>query len=748
MKLFHGSIRKKLYLLVLLATLPVFFVLLTTELVYRRQFIQRAEEEVARSLESVAEMQKRLTDSTATLLRTVASIPDIIALEEEESRVLLSTLLDANPIYTNAILVDLDGDVIAAGRNHEKSKTLNFSDRKQFRDAIETKGFAPGEYVVGKQSQMAIFPFGMAVLDGNGRTVGAIIIGVSLNHYQELFENNDHYQYSFFGVSDYMGTRIFRYPSSENTQFGVPIKDDVYSAASQNKSGTIITESSDGMIYLISYTPLRLTPDGTPYMYMFLGQDYKIIQKQATSILTRLIITSFLSLLLALGTAWLAGQRIIVLQIEQLSRAAEKFGGGEEDITAGIDYRDGEIGRLAESFDSMMETIHKRDEEKSHLVHQLNRSQKMDAIGQLAGGIAHDFNNLLGGIMGAADLLGLELPEDSRGREYQELIVRSATRAADLASQLLAFSRTSGKSTVLVDMHGLIKETVQILSNTIDKRIDLKTDLRGSHSRVTGDPSLLQSALLNLGINASQAIESKGFIEIVSYDRELDYQKCRDSVFDLEPGSYLVIEVRDSGRGIPRENLDKIFEPFFTTKEQGEGTGLGLAAVYGTVKKCGGSLEVESEVGKGTVFTLYLPRGRGERREESVPQGEMVRGEGSVLIVEDEEPVRTMAKMALERLGYRTYTTVNGREALDFLQKKTEQIDLILLDMIMPEMNGKDCFMELQKLVPEVPVLLCSGMIRDEDLKEMTREGLKHILHKPYQVHELSKAVAEVLIQG
>lgn len=873
MKLFHGSIRKKLIVLVLLATMPVFLVLLGTELLNRNNAVELAEKETALFLNGFAEIQRRITNSTQTLLRTVASIPDISGLDVEKSRVVLSTLLETNPIYTNVILVDLKGSVVAAGKNHDRAKKLNFGDRKQFKDAIASKGFASGEFVVGKSSKKAIFPFGMAVQNKQGELAGAIIIGVSLAHYGELFERGEYPQDTFFGLCDQNGIRLFRYPSTEKSAIGKPIKKKVYAAASSiGKKGSILALTSDGKKRVTTFETLRLTENGgIPYMYMFMGFDYEQLQKQAHSILYRLLITNFLSLALALFIAWFIGGRSVAQLIEKLSLTTRKVSQGEKNVASHIDYSDGEIGDLAHSFDNMVKIIRQREEEletseqrfreiiedvsaisiqgydekrkvtfwnqaseslygytkdealgaqlddliipeamqerlkelhlkwledgikmpsgellladkhgsdipvfsshvmqetqsgkeifnldidltpiraaeeeKNKLVSQLNQAQKMDAIGQLAGGVAHDFNNMLGAILNAGELLSKYLPEHPKAKRYHRLIVQSAKRAADLTSKLLAFSRTSSRTSTTVDIHDIINETITILKNTIDRRIEIETDLKAIPSSIEGDSSQLQSALLNLGINGSQAILDGGTLKFSSDLIEIDSVFCEQSIFDLLPGKYLEIKVSDSGCGIPAENRDKIFDPFFTTKEQGKGTGLGLAAVYGTIKQHTGSITVCSELNVGTTFDVLLPLIEVKTTARPLPQV-LLNGEGTILVVDDEESMRVTASAILEDLGYTILQAENGEEAVTIFKENQESIDLILLDMMMPIMNGKDCFIALQQLDPQICVLLSSGYILEEDLDEMRKRGLKGFIRKPYMSGPLSQAIHEAL---
>jgi signal transduction histidine kinase len=745
MKLFQGSIRKKLAMLVIFATLPVFLIHLGTELMNRHDALHLAEKETSIYLSGFAEIQNRITASTQTLLRTVASIPDVSKLDVEKSRIILATLLEANPIYTNVILVDLKGDVVAAGRNHDSTKTLNFSDRKQFKDAILFQRFSSGEVVVGKSTQKGIFPFGMPVKNDHGELVGVIIIGVSLSHYAEYFERGDYPLNSFFGICDHNGIRLFRYPNDDDSEFGKPIKKDVFEAASAaGKKGRLRALTSDAKKSIIAFESLRLNETDSPYMYLFLGVDYAQLEQQANSILNRLLFTSLLSLVVALFIAWNIGGKSVTRLIEQLSRVARKFSQGEKNVVSHIDYSDGEIGELAQSFDTMVKMIHEREEEQAKLQSQLNHSQKMDAVGQLAGGIAHDFNNMLGGIMGAAEVLARYLPDDGVARKFHGHIMQSATRAADLTSKLLTFSRNSRMSFSTVDIHNIVNETIEILNNTIDRRIKIETDLQATSSLVLGDPSQLQSALLNLAINASHAMPEGGTLSISSCMVELDDLFCKTSTFNLQPGQYLGLDIKDTGCGIPVEHRDKIFEPFFTTKELNKGTGLGLAVVYGTIKQHAGSIMVYSESDIGTTFKILLPLASESTVDQATHQV-LMKGEGTILLVDDEEVMRITASEILQNLGYTVIMAENGEEALNVFKANRGLIDLVILDMVMPVMNGRDCFMALKQQDHQVRVLLSSGFTREEDLEKMKEQGLKGFIHKPYLSSSLSQSVYEAL---
>lgn len=376
---------------------------------------------------------------------------------------------------------------------------------------------------------------------------------------------------------------------------------------------------------------------------------------------------------------------------------------------------------------------------------QLNQSRKMDAIGQLAGGVAHDFNNMLGGILGAAQLLKHNKRNlDERGLKYVDLIIQASLRAADLTSKLLTFGRKSEIVVKVEDVHSIIDDTVAILSRTVDKRIIISLKKNAKNPIIKCDRSGLLNSLLNIGINASQAIPGGGKILIETRNVYYNEMHCDASPFEIDPGEFIEIEVRDSGSGIPLANLQRIFEPFFTTKEQGEGTGLGLAAVYGTVKEHHGTISVYSEEGVGTSFHISLPcseKGSDDLRIDA----EIVAGTGLILLVDDEEFIRIVGKHMLEDMGYKVMLAENGLEAFEVFQKHAADIDAIVMDLIMPKMDGRETFEKIRAINENCKIIISSGFAKDENLKDLTEMGLAGFIRKPFRDFELSQILAKVL---
>lgn len=385
----------------------------------------------------------------------------------------------------------------------------------------------------------------------------------------------------------------------------------------------------------------------------------------------------------------------------------------------------------------------KAEQEKEKLQEQLLQSQKMDAIGQLAGGVAHDFNNILSGIMGATELLK-NLETEQKKSQFLEMILSSTRRAADLTKKLLTFAKKKQKDSTPVDLARVIANSIDIFRQTFNKNITLKFENKAETTIVLGDETLLQNVFMNLGINSSHAMPEGGIIDFSIRNVVLSSEYCQASPFDLTPGAFVEVEVRDTGCGMPIEVQKRIFEPFFSTKERGKGTGLGLAMAYGAIKGQGGAINVYSEPGVGTVFHIYLPvasRGQNVLHEEQP----VIMGSGRILFVEDEDFLRVLGQNILDSLGYQAIVAANGREAIDIYEKDAEKIDLIILDMIMPIMGGKEALFHLKKLNPDCKVLITSGFAKDDELEAIKTAGICGFLRKPFKVSELSRILANAL---
>lgn len=383
--------------------------------------------------------------------------------------------------------------------------------------------------------------------------------------------------------------------------------------------------------------------------------------------------------------------------------------------------------------------------EELRVQEQLTQTQKLDAVGQLASGIAHDFNNMLGGIIGSAELLQHRLPDDPDSERYLSILLESAQRAANLVKKLLAFSRKQAAGSTPIDVHQAVDEAVSILENTIDKQVQIETDLVAESCMVVGDGSQLVNVFLNLGINAWHAMPFGGTLSFASKVTELTSTYCKASSFSLTPGAYIELEVRDTGSGIPMDIVHRVFDPFFTTKEQGKGTGLGLSAAYGTIQQHNGAITVYSDQDYGTCFHLYFPLTQKDVLQVTGTE-RPVRGEGLVLLIDDEHVMRVTGESLLLEFGYDVLLAENGRQGLEVFKQHASSIKLVIVDMVMPEMNGRECFFEIKKHKPDALIVLSSGFSRREDVQDLKEQGLAGFIQKPFRGFEFSRVIAKALI--
>jgi signal transduction histidine kinase len=384
------------------------------------------------------------------------------------------------------------------------------------------------------------------------------------------------------------------------------------------------------------------------------------------------------------------------------------------------------------------------EEERARLGQRLRQAERMEAVGRLAGGIAHDFNNILGGILGYSEMLAEQTPEGPL-RRYANNVLTAANRARGLVDQILAYSRSQRGERVAVDLGRVVAETLDLLRGSLPSGILLEGNVPAAPVHVVGDTTQLHQVLMNLCTNAIQAIGEAGTLRVTL--ETLDTRELRTLPHGaLQPGAYATLSVADSGAGMDEATIARIFEPFFTTKEVGKGTGLGLSLVYGIVTDSGGAIDVASRAGRGSTFTIYLPRVDGATAPAEEEQAPIPRGQGQrILVIDDEAPLVAVTTEVLSRLGYKAVGFSNGRDALAEVQATPGHFDAVITDEVMPGLSGTELAERLRLVRPDLPIVLVSGYIGPLMSERAHAAGVGRILKKPVQSRETASALAELL---
>jgi signal transduction histidine kinase/ActR/RegA family two-component response regulator len=526
---------------------------------------------------------------------------------------------------------------------------------------------------------------------------------------------------------------------------------------------------------------------GTPWIILVEFPD-DVVLKPVSGFMTRVIIISLFLFVMGIAGAFVLS-RNITGPLYQLTGSATAISRGDDSRTVDIHQND-EIGQLAKSFNTMVEKLRDSQRELEQKVQertaqleeanrqleslseanaqkrtlaekertdalealhntekQLLQSQKLEAVGRLAGGISHDFNNLLTVILGYSDIMKRNLPDSHPLRRNVQEIVRASERAASLTRQLLAFSRKQVMQPKVFDLNTVVTDLEKMLQRMIGEDIELRVSLQDELDHIKADPVQLEQVIMNLVVNARDAMPKGGKLTIETNNVYLDEAYAREHV-SVVTGDYVMLAISDTGCGMNEETRLHIFEPFFTTKEQGKGTGLGLSMVYGIVKQSGGNIWVYSEEGRGTTFKVYFPRVTAHTEEHKRISGALDGPGGSetILLVEDAELVRNLARQVLEGAGYRVLEAGSAEAAIDLCERiNGDKIDLLLTDVIMPGMSGNEMSRILLAKQPGMPVLYMSGYTDDAIVQHGVLEAGINFLQKPFTPGALALKVREVL---
>jgi len=432
-----------------------------------------------------------------------------------------------------------------------------------------------------------------------------------------------------------------------------------------------------------------------------------------------------------------------VMTVELLIRKSDGTGMWIENTVSNL-LHDPAVGALVMNFRDITERK-LAEAERTRLGQRLRQAEKMEAVGRLAGGIAHDFNNILGGILGYAEMLVESTAEGTRERRYAQNVLTAATRASDLVEQILSYSRSQRGKRQPVDIDRVVAETLELVRGTLPDGIRLHAGLDGEPRFVVGDPTQLHQIVMNLCTNGVHAMEQSGVLSVSLDSVDVPAERAL-SHSTLQPGHYIRLVVADTGSGMDEATLARVFEPFFTTKEVGKGTGLGLSLVYGIVTDSAGAIDVAAAPGRGSRFTIFLPRVESPAVVEDEGAGPVGRGSGErVIVVDDEDALLALAAEVLRRLGYQPATFATAEAALKAFCAAPQDFDAVITDEVMPGLTGTELAQAMRALRADLPIVLVSGYIGPVMTERALAAGVSEILKKPVQARELAAALSRVL---
>jgi signal transduction histidine kinase/ActR/RegA family two-component response regulator len=386
----------------------------------------------------------------------------------------------------------------------------------------------------------------------------------------------------------------------------------------------------------------------------------------------------------------------------------------------------------------------KMEEERVQYEENLRQSHKMESIGTLAGGFAHEFNNILGIILINTEVAMDDVPELNQAKYNLEEIRTASLRAKDVVRQLLSFARKTKLEKKPINIIPTVQESLKLLRSSIPTSIEIRQDIQAKDDTIMADPTQIHQIVMNLCTNASHAMETRGTIEVKIENIVLDEDSAA-LYTDMTPDNYVQVTVSDTGQGIAPEAIDLIFDPYFTTKEVGKGTGMGLSVVHGIVKSHGGAILVESELGKGTTFSVLFPVIEKQADSEIETDEELPTGNERILFVDDEESMVSVGRNKLERLGYKIETRTSPIEALELFRANPDQFDLVITDMTMPKLTGDHLAEEILKIRPDMPTILCTGFSEKIDGEKAKEIGIRQYIEKPFNMLELAHLLRKVL---
>jgi signal transduction histidine kinase/CheY-like chemotaxis protein len=772
----------RLFVLVLVAMLPALAIHAYNEIAGRESREAEVREDALRLAQFASGELDRIVENGRAVLAALANLPAARDLNGVDCSDYVASLQKSFPQYALIGAIDLSGHPFCSSMSIPAGSTA--ADREFFQKARDTGRFTVGQYLIGRIIKKPVLPMGLPFFDRSNHIAGVVYVSLDLDWLAHYFaETRPFSQKTALVITDRDGTILARIPDN-SSYAGKSFRPEFNAELDAQKPGTADIVAVDGKVRIVGFVPASASPSG---LYVGVGMaraDAFAGIDDATQFGFLLI---GIGLATGLALAWLGGHYFISRPIDRLTQTAAQWGTGNFAARIGLGPGRSELTRLGQTFDTMAEELLHRQQENAYLLETLENRvaertavlqrtnhklrsemerreraedtlrhvQKIEALGQLTGGVAHDFNNILQVILASLDAVLRRLERNGSvtrgdGGDQIKAAIRSAERAAVLTQQLLAFARRQPLAPETVDLNRLVRGMSELLRRTLGEIIEIETVLAGGLWPVSVDVSQLESAIVNLAVNARDAMLSGGKLTIETANTFLDesYANAHDEV---RPGQYVLLAISDSGVGMSKEVLEQAFDPFFTTKEIGEGTGLGLSQVYGFIKQSGGHVKIYSEPGDGTTVKMYLPRLVADidgtvvaKRDEAAAVG----NESEViLVVEDEEDVRAATVTMLRDLGYCVIEAADGPAALRFLADH-DDVRLLFTDIGLPGgLTGRQLADQAAALRPGLRVLYTTGYARNAVVHHGVLDPGVELLVKPFNYAALASRVRALLDQ-
>jgi signal transduction histidine kinase len=779
-KTVRTGILPRLFVLVLVAMLPALAIQAYNEIAGRETRETEVREDALRLAQFASGELDRIVENGHAVLTALANLPAVRNLDGPGCSAYVASLQNSFPQYAALGAIDLNGHPFCS--NIAIPSDANAADREFFQKAKDTGKFVIGDYLVGRIIKKPVLPMGLPFLDGANHVAGVAYVSLDLDWLARYFtETRPFSQKAALAITDRNGTILARIPDN-STYAGKSFRPDFDAELSAKKPGTADITAVDGSVRIVGFVPSAASLSG---LYVGVG----ISKADAFAGINDATRFGFLLIGAGLATgllvAWLGGHFFISRPIDKLALAAAEWGRGNFAPRTHLGPGRSELTQLGNTFDAMAEQLHRQQQENTNLLATLEKRvaertevlettnrelrnemqrreraedalrhmQKIEALGQLTGGVAHDFNNILQVILASLDVLQRRLARngsvtEAEGSAQVKTAIRSAERASVLTKQLLAFARRQPLAPETLDLNRLVQSMSELLRRTLGETIDIEAVLAGGLWPISADVSQLESAIVNLAVNARDAMPAGGKLTIETGNTFLD-EEYSSAHEEVRAGQYVLLAMTDNGAGMPREVLQQAFDPFFTTKEIGQGTGLGLSQVYGFIKQSGGHVKIYSQPNEGTTVKMYLPRlfasGSGTlgatRLDAALPGG----GNELILVVEDEEDVRAATAAMLQDLGYGVREAADGRTALRLLAESND-IRLLFTDIGLPGgLNGRQLADRAREMRPELLVLYTTGYARNAVVHHGVLDAGVELMVKPFSYVALATRIRSLL---